>query len=135
MPATAVPYTKSNDSKRYEGKLTGSLRQGHTLQGSFIDNRVHRANEPVLSFSIDRAALISPSVPNRLGVVNYNAALTQRMLVSAQYLAEGLVDRRRRRHVDQHPRFAVPDAHAARSINTTRRTSTRAIRNSATTVS
>jgi hypothetical protein len=85
MPATAVPYTKSNDSKRYEGKLTGRLYQGHTLQGSFIDNRVHRANEPVLSFSIDKAALISPSVPNRLGVVNYNAALNQRTLLSAQY--------------------------------------------------
>ena len=85
MPATAVAYTKTNDSKRYEGKLTGTLHQGHTLQGSFIDNRVHRGNEPVLSFSIDRAALISPSVPNRLGVVNYNAALTQRMLLSAQY--------------------------------------------------
>jgi hypothetical protein len=85
MPATAVAYTKTNDSKRYEGKLTGSLLQGHTLQGSFIDNRVHRGNEPVLSFSIDRAALISPSVPNRLGVVNYNAALNQRTLVSAQY--------------------------------------------------
>jgi hypothetical protein len=85
MPATAVPYTKTNDSKRYEGKLTGTLRPSHTLQGSFIDNRVHRANEPVLSFSVDRAALISPSVPNRLGVVNYNAALNQRMLLSAQY--------------------------------------------------
>ena len=85
MPATAVPYTKTNDSKRYEGKLTGTLHQGHTLQGSFIDNRVHRGTEPVLSFSIDRAALISPSVPNRLGVVNYNAAVNQRMLLSAQY--------------------------------------------------
>jgi hypothetical protein len=85
MPATAVPYTKTNSSKRYEGKLTGSLHQGHTLQGSFIDNRVHRANEPVLSFSIDRAALISPSVPNRLGVVTYNTALSQRVLLSAQY--------------------------------------------------
>jgi hypothetical protein len=85
MPATAVPYTKTNSSKRYEGKLTGTLRPSHTLQGSFIDNRVRRANEPVLSFSIDRAALISPSVPNRLGVVNYNAALNQRVLVSAQY--------------------------------------------------
>src|SRR5918992_747260 len=85
MPATAVPYTKTNNSKRYEGKLTGTLHQGHTLQGSFIDNRIHRGNEPVLSFSIDRAALISPSVPNRLGVVNYNAAVSQRMLLSAQY--------------------------------------------------
>jgi hypothetical protein len=85
MPATAVAYTKTNDSKRYEGKLTGTLRPSHTLQGTFIDNRVHRANEPVLSFSIDKAALISPSTPNRLGVVNYNGALSARMLVSAQY--------------------------------------------------
>ena len=85
MPATAVAFTKTNDSKRFEGKLTGTLAQGHTLQGSFIDNRVRRANEPVLSFSIDRAALISPSIPNRLGVVNYNGALSSRMLLSAQY--------------------------------------------------
>ncbi|HKY21717.1 MAG TPA: TonB-dependent receptor [Vicinamibacterales bacterium] len=85
MPATAVAYTKTNDSKRYEGKVTGTARPGHTLQGSFIDNRVHRGTEPVLSFSIDRAALISPSTPNRLGVVNYNGALSPRMLVSAQY--------------------------------------------------
>ena len=111
MPATAVPYTKSNDSKRYEGKLTGSLRQGHTLQGSFIDNRVHRENEPVLSFSIDKAALISPSVPNRLGVVNYNGALSPRMLVSAQYSqkdwsTEGVGGT----STDDH-RFAVPDPH------------------------
>ena len=85
MPATAVAYTKTNDSKRYEGKLTGTLRPMHTVQGTFIQNRVQRANEPVLSFSIDRAALISPSIPNRLGVVNYNGAVSSRMLLSAQY--------------------------------------------------
>lgn len=85
MPATAVAYTKTNDSKRYEGKLTGTVRPSHTLQGTFLDNRVHRSNEPVLSFSIDRAALISPSTPNRLGVVNYNGALSSRLLLSAQY--------------------------------------------------
>ena len=79
------PTRRRNDNKRYEGKVTGTLRQGHTLQGRFVDNRVHRENEPVLSFSIDKAALISPSMPNRLGVVNYNAALHQRMLLSAQY--------------------------------------------------
>jgi outer membrane receptor protein involved in Fe transport len=85
MPATAVAYTKTSDSKRYEAKLTGTLRPSHTLQGTFIDNRVHRGSEPVLSFSIDRAALISPSTPNRLGVVNYNGALSSRVLLSAQY--------------------------------------------------
>jgi hypothetical protein len=85
MPATAVAYTKTNDSKRYEAKLTGTVRPSHTLQGTFIDNRVHRSNEPVLSFSIDRAALISPSTPNRLSVVNYTGALSPRTLLSAQY--------------------------------------------------
>ena len=85
MPATAVAYTKTNDSKRYEGKVTGAVRPSHTLQGTFIDNRVHRANEPVLSFSIDRAALISPSTPNQLGVVTYSGVLSPRLLLSAQY--------------------------------------------------
>src|SRR5688572_4395473 len=63
MPATAVAYTKTNDSKRYEAKLTGTVRPSHTLQGTLLDNRVQRGNEPVLSFSIDKAALISPSTP------------------------------------------------------------------------
>ena len=50
-------------------------------------------------------------MPNRLGVVNYNAALNQRTLLSAQDLAEGLEDRRSRWHIDRHHRFAVPDPH------------------------
>ena len=85
LQQTAIPYTKTNHSKRYEAKATGSLAAGQTLQGTFIDNRVHRANEPVLSFSIDKATLISPSTPNRLGVISYNGALSSRVLVSAQY--------------------------------------------------
>jgi outer membrane receptor protein involved in Fe transport len=85
LQQTAIPYTKTNHGKRYEVKGTGSLAAGHTLQGTFIDNRVHRGNEPVLSFSIDKATFISPSTPNRLGVVSYAGALSPRMLVSAQY--------------------------------------------------
>ena len=84
-PLTAIAYTKTNDSKRYEAKMTGTVRPGHTLQGTYIDNRVHRANEPVLSFSIDKATFISPSTPNHLGVVSCYGALSPRMLVSAQY--------------------------------------------------
>jgi hypothetical protein len=85
LPQTAVPYTKTNDNKRYEGKVTGTVRSGHTLQGSFLDNRVHRANEPVLSFSIDKETFISPSTPNHLAVMNYSGAISSRMLVNAQY--------------------------------------------------
>lgn len=85
LQQTAIPYTKTNDSKRYEAKATASLAPGHTLQGTFIDNRVHRGNEPVLSFSIDKTAFISPSTPNTLGVIGYSGALSPKMLVSAQY--------------------------------------------------
>ena len=85
LPLTAIPYTKTNHSKRYEMKATGALASGHSLQWTFIDNRVHRANEPVFSGSIEKATFISPSTPNRLGVVSYTGALSPKMLVSAQY--------------------------------------------------
>src|SRR5207237_6559234 len=85
LPLTLTPYTKTNHSQRYEAKATGTLKPGQTLQGSFIDNRVHRANEPVLSNTIDTAAFISPSTPNHLAVMNYSAALSTRALLTAQY--------------------------------------------------
>jgi hypothetical protein len=85
MPLTAVAYTKTNNNKRYEAKATGTIRPAHTLQGTFIDNRVQRANEPVLSFSVDKAALISPSTPNRLGVVSYTGAASSSVLLSARF--------------------------------------------------
>ena len=34
-----IPFTTSNENTRYEGKLTATLRPGHTLQGTLIDNR------------------------------------------------------------------------------------------------
>ena len=66
-----------------------------------------------LSFSIDKAPapISSPSAPNRLGVVNYNAALNQRTPPSAQDLAEGLEDRRSRWHIDRHHHLPLPDPH------------------------
>jgi hypothetical protein len=85
LQATAIPYTKTNHSKRYEVKATGALKSGQSLQGTYIDNRVHRANEPVLSFSIDTSTFISPSTPNRLAVVSYTGALSPRLLATAQY--------------------------------------------------
>ena len=36
---TRIPFTSTNDNTRYEGKLTGTIARGQTLQGLFIDNR------------------------------------------------------------------------------------------------
>src|SRR4029078_13646660 len=45
LPLTAIPYTKTNDSKRYEAKATGSLASGQKPQGAFIDNTVDRGHQ------------------------------------------------------------------------------------------
>jgi outer membrane receptor protein involved in Fe transport len=84
FPQTNIPFTRTSDSKRYEAKVTGSVRSVHTVQGTFIDNRVHR-QEPVLSFSIDPAAFIAPSTPNHLLVTNYSGVISGRVLATAQY--------------------------------------------------
>lgn len=85
LPQTGIPFTSTRDNKRYEAKLTGAVRPGQTLQGTFVDNRVHRKGEPVLSFSVDPATFISPSTPNHLVVLTYNGALSSRMLATAQF--------------------------------------------------
>ena len=41
---TGVPYTSRNENTRYEAKLTGSPHNGHTVQGSFINNATDLAS-------------------------------------------------------------------------------------------
>ena len=59
---TRIPYTSQNDNTRYEGKLTGTIATGHTLQGTFIDNRTDLV-QPAFGGSIDPAAMTTPSTP------------------------------------------------------------------------
>lgn len=84
FPVTAAPLLTDTNSKRYEIKLTGSLRPGHTLQGSYINNDLKTAQSS-LSFSVDPRAYVHPHTPNSLSVVNYTGVLGSRVLASAQY--------------------------------------------------
>ena len=36
---TNIAYIRTNDEKRYEGKLTYTPRANHSLQGSYFDDR------------------------------------------------------------------------------------------------
>ena len=81
---TRVPYTSHNDNTRYEAKLTGTIANGHTLQGTFIDNRTDLV-QPAFGGSIDPAAMTTPSVLNRLYVANWRGALGGRRFATAQY--------------------------------------------------
>lgn len=83
-PQTGIPYTSGNDNTRYEGKLTATIRNGHTLQGSFIDNATD-LRQPALGASIDPASFTTPSTPNRLLVGTWRGALGARTFATAQY--------------------------------------------------
>jgi hypothetical protein len=81
---TRIPYTSHNDNTRYEGKVTGSMASGHTLQGSVIDNRTDLV-QPAFGGSIDPAAMTTPSTLNRLYVANWHGVLGPRTFATAQY--------------------------------------------------
>jgi hypothetical protein len=81
---TGIPYTSRNENTRYEAKLTGTLLNGHTVQGSFIDNATH-LRQPALPVSIDPATFTTPSTPNRLFAASWRGLLGARTFATAQY--------------------------------------------------
>ena len=82
---TGVPYTSSNENSRYEGKLTGTFAPGHTLQGSFIDNRTNLRQPAIGAASIDPATFTTPSTPNRLFAATWRGSVGSRTFATAQY--------------------------------------------------
>ena len=84
LPQTNVAYAGKNNNRRYEGKLTGALAPGQTLQGTFIDSRTdqYAVSHPN---AIDPLALTSPVTSNRLGVASYRGEIAGKMFATAQY--------------------------------------------------
>ena len=84
LPQTNIAYAGRNNNRRYEGKLTGTLAPGQTLQGTYIDSRTEQyaVSHPN---SIDARALTTPVTANRLGVATWRGALANRAFVTAQY--------------------------------------------------
>ena len=84
LPQTGVAYAGKNNNRRYEGKLTGAVGRGQTLQGTFIDSRTdqYAVSHPN---SIDPRALTSPVTSNRLGVATWRGEVAGRLFATAQY--------------------------------------------------
>jgi hypothetical protein len=84
LPQTNVAYAGRNNNRRYEGKLTGTLSPGQTLQGTFIDSRTEQyaVSHPN---SIDPRALTTPVTANRLGVATWRGVIANRAFATAQY--------------------------------------------------
>lgn len=81
---TGIPYTSTNDNARYEAKLTGTIATGHTLQGTFIDNKTD-LEQPSLGASIDPATMSTPTTTNRLMAATWRGTIGSRTFATAQY--------------------------------------------------
>jgi hypothetical protein len=81
---TNVPYTLSEEERRYEGKLTYSLNSNHTVRGSYIYRNRNQLNNS--SFTIlDLRSLYDRSLPDDLRSVNYTGVISPNFFVEGTY--------------------------------------------------
>jgi hypothetical protein len=82
-----TPYVTGTENDRFEIKLTGSVASGHTLQGSFINNKTADIDRPSIApeRSITASTLVTRQLPNKLFVTNYNGPIASQVFVTAQY--------------------------------------------------
>ncbi len=76
---TGIPFTTPTDDKRGEIKLTGTVAQGHTLQGSYFKDKTSQTRVP-FGFSIDPRVAENPEFPEDRIVANYKGAITSNLL-------------------------------------------------------
>lgn len=84
---TGISYTTGNKELRYEGKLTLSPFQSHTLTGSYINTNTEQFNNWYTSASaiLDLDSLYDRKLPQDLLALNYNGVLSDSLFVEAQY--------------------------------------------------
>ena len=87
--STNLPYIRTNDDKRYEGKLTYTPRAGHSVRGSFLymDQVLENSTS---SNVMDIVSLTNQGQPQDLYSVHYSGVLRPNLFVEAQYSARHL---------------------------------------------
>ena len=83
-------FPRSDKDTRYEGKLTLTPFQNHTITGSYTKGEVEQANYYFTSFPIleTNGVTYDRSLPTDLVSVNYNGVLSSNFFLEAQYAAK-----------------------------------------------
>lgn len=81
---TNIPFVTTNEQQRLEGKLTVSLTQSHSLQGSLIDVD-QQLQDRIVFTPLDLDNLDDASFPQRLTSANYTGILGRNFFLEAQY--------------------------------------------------
>lgn len=84
LPQSGIPFTTANDNTRGEIKLTGTVAEGHTLTGSYLNN-AGSATRPTFGFTIDPKASEEPSFPNDRWVAGWQGVLSSRVLAQLRF--------------------------------------------------
>ena len=81
---TNVPFVTTNQEQRLEGKLTFSLTQSHSLQGSYTDIEQDLQDRVVFT-PLDTNNLDDASFPQTLQAINYTGILNPNFFLEALY--------------------------------------------------
>ena len=86
LPQTAVSVPSTNQNKRFEIKLTGTLAQGHTISGDYLTNATTLTNSSgIQAYVIDPHSEVNYTEPNNYFYTNYKGVIGDSLLVEAQY--------------------------------------------------
>lgn len=84
LPQSGLPFDRTDEDRRYEGKLTATVSPGHTVQGSYFRNRLEQQRVS-FPFSIDPATRVAPSTPSDRIVANYRGVVRPNVFAEAQF--------------------------------------------------
>ena len=84
FPQTGLPVTRTEENRRFEGKVTATAWENHTFQGSYFTSPTDQSR-PSFAFSIDPATIVNRELPNNRFVVNWRGVLGSRAFATAQY--------------------------------------------------
>jgi len=80
---TNIPYTLTNDQKRYEVNLTYSPTANHRFYGAYTNIQLDQLNGSQQNI-MDLASLFNASNPQNLTTLNYNGVLSNRLYVEGR---------------------------------------------------
>lgn len=84
LSRTNVPYIRSTEETRLEGKLTGQVTPSHSLVATIFDRSSQTTND-AFSTVMDTASLYNREDPQSLLSAHYNGIITSNFLLEAHY--------------------------------------------------
>ena len=81
---TAFNYTRVDDEKRYEGKVTYALNRGNTFKGAYTKRRVDTTNNNFGTI-MDAKSLYDNANDENLYSANYTSVLTSKVFLEGQF--------------------------------------------------